>query len=63
MSELKLKRPVNIGQAVLDLSKLLMYDFWYNDIKTQYGNKAQPLYTDTDSLLFQVETPNAYARI
>ena len=59
-SRLKLNRPVYVGQAVLDLSKHLMYDFWYNDVKAQYGDKAQLLYTDTDSLLFQVETPNPY---
>jgi hypothetical protein len=60
-SKLKLNRPVYIGQAVLDLSKHLMYDFWYNKIKLRYGEKAQLCYTDTDSLLFEVETPDAYA--
>jgi hypothetical protein len=60
-SRLKLNRPVYVGQAVLDLSKHLMYDFWYNKIKAQYGEKAQLCYTDTDSLLFEVETPDAYA--
>ena len=59
-SRLRLNRPVYVGQAVLDLSKHLMYDFWYNDVKAQYGDKAQLLYTDTDSLLFEVETPNPY---
>jgi len=37
-----------------------MYDFWYNHIKAEYGNKANLLYTDTDSLLFQVETEDVY---
>ena len=49
-SKLKLNRPVYTGQAVLDLSKHLMYDFWYNQIKSQYGERARLLYTDTDSL-------------
>jgi hypothetical protein len=60
-SRLKLNRPVYVGQAVLDLSKHLMYDFWYNHIKARYGQKAQLCYTDTDSLLFEVETEDAYA--
>jgi len=40
-----------------------MYDFWYNDIKAEYGNKANLLYIDTDSLLFQVETEDVYANM
>ena len=46
--------------AVLDLSKLLMYNFYYNTIKKTYADKVQLLYTDTDSLLLHVETPNIY---
>ena len=62
-SKLKLNRPVYVGQTVLDLSKHLMYDFWYNNIKAKYGNKAQLLYIDTDSLMMLIETPDAYADI
>jgi len=60
-SKLKLNQPIYVGQPVLDNSKLLMYDFWYNQIKAEYGDKASLLYTDTDSLLFQVETGYVYA--
>jgi len=60
-SKLKLNRPIYVGQPVIDNSKLLMYDFWYNQITAAYGNKASLLYTDTDSLLFQVETEDVYA--
>ena len=38
-----------------------MYDFWYNVIKKKYGEKAQLLYTDTDSLMMLIETTDAYA--
>jgi len=60
-SQLKLNRPIYVGQSVLDNSKLLMYDFLYNHIKAEYGYKASLLYTDTDSLLFQVESEDVYA--
>ena len=42
-SKLKLNRLIYVGQPVLDNSKLLMYDFWYNQIKAEYGNKASLL--------------------
>ena len=38
-----------------------MYDFWYNHIKAKYGDKVSLLYTDTDSLLFEVETDDMKA--
>jgi hypothetical protein len=59
-AKLTLNRPIYVGMTVLDLSKLLMYDFYYNDIKKQYGNNVQLLYTDTDSLLLEINTDNIY---
>ena len=55
-----LNRPIYIGLCVLDLGKHLMYDFYYNNVKTNYGNNADFLYTDTDSLLLEIKTPNVY---
>ena len=56
-----MNKPTYIGMCVLDLSKLLMYDFHYNIIKKRYGSKAKLLFTDTDSLAYSIETPNVYA--
>ena len=42
--------------TILENSKLLMYDFYYDELKKQYGDKCGLLYTDTDSLLLQIET-------
>ena len=56
-----LNKPIAVGTCVLDLSKLLMYNFWYGEIKSKYGKRAQLCYTDTDSLLFEVVTPDVYA--
>ena len=40
-----------------------MYDFWYNQIKANYGSRAQLLYTDTGSLLMMLEMEDAYANM
>ncbi len=55
-----LNKPIYAGFSVLDMSKSLMYDFHYNTIKSSYQNKAQLLFTDTDSLCYHITTENIY---
>ena len=55
-SRLLLNKPVYTGMTILDNSKILMYDFFYNKLKKQYGPNCELLYTDTDSLLLEIET-------
>ena len=50
---LRLDRPAYIGMCILDLSKTLMYDFYYNYIKKRYNNKAKLLFTDTENLVMK----------
>ena len=59
-SRLVLNRPVYVGMSILDLSKALMYDFYYGQLKNQYGERCQLLYTDTDSLLLEIQTEDVY---
>ena len=55
-SNLILNRPVYVEKSILDLSKHLIYDLYYNKLKAQYGERCQLLYTDTDSVLPEIET-------
>jgi hypothetical protein len=49
-AKVTLNKPIYIGFTVLDVSKLLMFDFHYNVIAKRYGKNARLLFTDTDSL-------------
>ena len=49
-TRVKMNKPFYLGMSILDISKLLMYEFWYNYIIPKYGD------TDTDSFIIYIKT-------
>ena len=59
-----MNKPVYLGQAILDLSKIVMYEFHYDYMKRKYNNDKLTLcYMDTDSLIYSIETDDFYKDI
>ena len=61
--EVRMNKPIYLGQAILDISKTLMYEFWYDYIKPKYGDKARLCYMDTDSFIMHIKTEDFYKDI
>ena len=62
-THLVFNKQVCLGMCILDLSKTLMYEFHYMYIKPKYKVKAKLLFTDTDSLIYEIETEDFYKDI
>ena len=58
-----MNKPVYLGLSVLDISKILMYEFQYDYIKPRYQNNAILCYMDTDSFIIDIKTENFYKDI
>ena len=62
-TEVKINKPIYLGQAVLDLSRTLMFEFWYDYLKPMYGDKIRSCYTDTDSFIIHIKIDDFYKDI
>ena len=59
-AKVKMNNPAYLGILVLDISKTLMYKFWYDYIKPNYEHRAKLCYTDTDSFIIRIITEDFY---
>lgn len=57
---IKFDKPIYVGAVILDVSKTFMYSFHYDVMKKKYGSKINILYSDTDSLIYEIITENIY---
>ena len=62
-TSVKMNKPTYLGQAILDISKTLTYEFWYDYVKPKYGDKVKLCYMDTESFIMHIETEDFYKDI
>ena len=62
-TKVKMNKPIYLGLSILEISKLLMYKFWYDYMKPKYGNNVKLCYMDTDSFIMNIKTEDFYKDI
>ena len=58
--KVKMNRPIYLGLPILDISKITMYEFWYDYVKSKYEDKVRLCYMDTDSFVVNIKTKDFY---
>ena len=61
--KVKTNKPIYLGLSILELSKITMYEFWYDYVKSKYMDNAKLCYMDTDSFVINVKTKDFYKEI
>ena len=61
--KVKMNKAVYLGLSILEISKTLMYEFWYDYIKPKYQNNAKLCYMDTESLIINIKIKDFYEDI
>ena len=62
-TKVKMNKPIYLGLSILEISKILMYEFWYDYRKPKYGNDVKLCYMDTDSFVMNIKTNDFYKDI
>ena len=65
MNKIKVKfnKPIYLGLSILEISKILMYEFWYDYMKPKYNDSVKLCYMDTDSFIMNIKTEDFYKDI
>ena len=61
--KVKMNKPIYLGLSILDISKITIYEFWYDYVKIKYQDKARLCYMDTDSFVVNIKTKDFYKDI
>ena len=59
-SKVKMNKPIYLGLSILEISKILMYEFWYDYMKSKYNDNVRLCYMDTDSFVMHIKTNDFY---
>ena len=62
-TKVKMNKQIYLGLSILEISKTLMYEFWYNYMKPKYNNDVKLCYMDTDSFIMNIKTNYFYKDI
>ena len=62
-TKVKMKKPIYLGLSILDICKILMYEFWYDYVKPKYNDTVKLCYMDTDSFIMSIRANDFYKDI
>ena len=62
-TKVKMNKPIYLGLSILEISKILMYEFWYDYMKPKYDNNVKLCYMDMDSFIMNIKTNDFYEDI
>ena len=62
-TKVKMNKPIYLGLSILEISKILMYEFWYDYMKPKYGNDVKLCYMETHSFIMNIKTNDFYEDI
>ena len=62
-TKVKMNKPIYLGLSILKINKILMYEFWYDYMKLEYGDNVKLCYIDTDSFIMHIKTEYFYKDI